>query len=341
MNPAPASPRLNTVLVGVGGFGRTWWPSLTAHSDRIHVVAVVDPDAQARDEAARHFRLAPHAVRDLLDAALLRDVGAELVVDSSPPPYRRAHALVSLAHGARLIAAKPLGWSLKSAEDIVRAGPTPESVTVVQQMRYFPCLRALRELLDEGRYGPVTSVSVEMALDSHGWAPGMEWRVGMDHPVFLEAAIHHLDLLRHCLGTELNVVGAAEWNPPWSPFPAGGAVAALLRTGDGVPVHYEATLAPRPGRALVRFDSGWQVTCRDATLTVVDGGLFVDGEPTGVPATAAPVPLHDLNDRLLTDWLAALDAGRPAPVNGRDNLVSMRLLDQVMRAAADGAQART
>jgi predicted dehydrogenase len=325
--------RVNAVLVGSGGFGLTWWEPLAAHADRVQVVAVVDPDPTARARAARHFALPADRARKELDAELLREVAAGLVIDSSPPPFRKAHALTTLRQDVSLLAAKPLGWSLATAEEIVAAGRWPHSVSVVQQMRCFPCFAALRELLRAQPHGPVLAVSVRMALESHGWASGMDWRIEMDHPVFLEAAIHHLDLMRFCLGTELSVLGAAEWNPPWSPFKNGGAVAVLLRTREGTPVRYEATLAPREGEPLVRFDSGWEVVCQGARITVVDGGVFIDGECVGVPTTPRPAPLHELNSVLLAQWLRARETGRPVPVSGQDNLRSMRLLDEAMRAA--------
>lgn len=334
------TPAERVVLVGTGGFGETWWPALVESADRLQVIAVVDPDQASRGKAADRFGVAPDHTSASLDGSLLRAIGATVVIDSSPAVHRRIHALMSLERGIHMLVAKPLGLSLGEASDIVAASRAAGgSVAVAQQMRYFPCFVALRRMLAESRYGPLVSVSVEMALDGRGWVPGTQWRLAMDHPLLLEAGIHHFDLLRWCLGTELRVVGGVEWNPPWSPFRAGASVSILLRTEGGVPVAYNATFAPSAHATPVRFDSGWRIECGDACLTVADGAIYVDGLLSGPAASEGPVPLEQLNRELLAEWLSARAAGMPSPFDGSDNLRSMAVLEQAVKAveAAAGA----
>jgi predicted dehydrogenase len=320
------------ILVGAGGFGETWWTALDSVRSRLEVAAVADPDPAARARAAARFGVSGRHTATGLTGDLIQAVQAEVVIDSAPPVYRRDHALTSLAHGVHVLAAKPLGRSWAEAAGIVAAAGAGGSVSVAQQMRYFPCFTRLRQLLSESRYGPVLAVSVRMALDGRGWVPGMAWRLAMDHPLLLEAGIHHLDLLRWCLGTRLHVLGGVESNPPWSPFRTGAEASLLLRTAEGVPVRYDATFAPRAGCATFRFDSGWEIDCADARLTVTDGAIYVDGAQLGPGPTPEPVSLDQLNRELLGDWLAAREEGRPAPFGGADNLSSMALLDQAVQA---------
>jgi predicted dehydrogenase len=204
-------------------------------------------------------------------------------------------------------------------------------------MRYFPCFLMLRDLLAGRAYGAVRAVEIRMALDGRGWRPGTEWRLPMAQPLLLEAAIHHFDLIRWCLGTEVDDVAAAAWNPPWSPFHGGATVAALLRTRGGVPVTYGATFAPAPGEAPVRFDSGWRVVCDEAVITVHDGGVYVDGVETPTRSTPDPVSLDALNLALFNVWLDARAEGVTVPFSGEDNLASMAILDRALRSAAGRA----
>jgi len=321
-------------LVGAGGFGETWWPTLEAFSDRVSVVAIVDPDETTRSRAARHFALPARYCASQLDRDLLAATKATVVIDSSPPLHRAANVVTGLEHGAHVLAAKPLGRSLAEASAIVSSAVVPSSLAVVQQMRYFPCFTELRRIVTGREYGPVVAASVQMALDGRGWVPGTGWRLRMDHPLLVEAGIHHFDLLRWCLGAELAVAAAAEWNPPWSPFRVGASVTALLTSEDGAPVRYDATFAPHGDMAPIRFDSGWEVVCRDARITIENGGVFVDGAPTDVGPTDEPVPLEDLNRLLFADWLAARDAGTAPPFSGADNLRSVALLDRAIAATS-------
>jgi predicted dehydrogenase len=331
------------LLVGTGGFGRCWWPALTQDGQRLEVVGVVEPDDAEREDAAAFFgvaagrRLRP----DLGDWSAL---GATVVIDSSPPWHHRENATRAYDAGLDLIVAKPLAPTLADAEAIMAAARhRRRSVAVAQQMRYFPCFLALRDALRASILGAPLAVRVRMSLDGRGWVPGMEWRLRMPHPLLLEAGIHHFDLLRWCLDTEIAEVAAVSWNPMWSPFHGDATVSAVLWTTGGVAIAYDATFAPGDAPA-VRFDSGWEVICERGVLTVSDGGLFVDGRPTEVQPTAEPVPLEALNATLLEVWLAARRAGTDAPFNGEDNLRSMAVVERAVasverrRAAAQRQQ---
>jgi predicted dehydrogenase len=326
-------PTIRVVLAGAGGFGETWWPTLSAWPDRLTVAGVVDPDVAARDRAAARFSVPTVQTAPALTSAFLRKVHGTLLIDSAPPAQRLPHAELGAAAGLTLLVAKPLGRSFAEAEQIMHATQHATSLAVAQQMRYFPCFLALRELLASQSLGPLVAVRVTMALDGRGWVPGTHWRLRMDHPLLVEAAIHHFDLLRWCLGTEMHVVSAHEWNPPWSPFRTGASAVVLLRTASGTPVRYEATFAPRRGQPAIRFDSGWNISCKNGRLVVTDGALYVNGQLAGPAATAEPVPLETLNQTLFGVWLNARDTGNAAPFDGMDNLHSMALLDQAISAA--------
>jgi predicted dehydrogenase len=317
------------VLVGSGGFGRCWRDGLRAHDD-VEVVAVVEPDPEERDEAARHFGLPAHRVLHPDTAADWSPYGATAVIDSSPPWLHLDHAGRAFSAGLDLLVAKPMAPSLQDATRMATAARSAgRSLAVAQQMRYFPCFVRLREELACGRWGNVVAVSVAMALDGRGWTPGSEWRLAMANPLLLEAAIHHVDLLRHCLGREVSGVQALTWNPPWSPFTGDAACSALLTTADGVPISYTATFAPGPGEPPIRFDSGWTLVCTGGVLTVEDGGLRTDGTWL-VPPSVEPVSLDTLNAALLADWLVSRREGAEPPFGARDNLLSLTVLQQLI-----------
>ncbi|MFB6718602.1 Gfo/Idh/MocA family protein [Kribbella sp. NPDC056345] len=322
------------VLIGTGGFGQCWEPALTTLSEYFQVVGVVEPDDGERARSAKLYQLPdPRAVAAL---PLLARWQPTLVIDSSPFRHRLANAEAAFAAGADFIGAKPLGISLTEAEQIIDAGQSAgRRVAVAQQMRYFPCFLALRRLLQSGDLGSIRSVRVRMALDGRGWAPGTDWRLELDQPLLREAAIHHFDLLRWCLSTEMTVVALAAWNPPWSPFTGDASVTGLLRTEAGAPIVYDATFAPAPDQTPVRFDSGWDVVCDGGRVVVHEGALSVDGqlvEPTS--PQAEPVPLEILNEDLLRVWLDCKTADAVPPFSGADNLHSMTLLEQALRLAS-------
>ena len=321
------------VLVGTGGFGRCWRSTLAARGQSVEVVGVIEPDPSERARAIRDFQLSSDRALAHIDG-LSHRLGADAAIDSSPFKYRRYNATMLFAAGIDLLAAKPLSGSLADAQAIVQmAREGSRSVAVAQQMRYFPCFLALQRLLTLQAFGAVRAVDVQMALDGREWTPGRSWRLKMQHPLLLEAGIHHFDLLRWCLSTEIAEVSAVESNPPWSSFKNGATVVAVLRSVNAVPITYEATFAPAIDQVPIRFDSGWRVVCDDATITVVDGGIFVDGKPTEIKSSSQPVSLEVLNDALFDAWLTARSSGAHAPFHGEDNLHSMAVVDKAIRSA--------
>jgi predicted dehydrogenase len=325
------------LLCGAGGFGECWRRALETLGSDVEIVAVVEPDPATREEAGRVLGLP--ARRCLApeegDWSVL---DATFVLDSSPPWFRVGIAHRALAAGLDALVAKPFGMSADEAHDVVAAASAAgRTVAVAQQMRYFPCFLELRRLIADGSWGNPLAVSVELAVDGLGWVPGTAWRVRMSQPLLFEASIHHFDLMRWCLGEEIQEVTAATWNPPGSPFAGDAAAGALLRTASGVPITYRATFAPRNERH-VRFDSGWRVVCTEGVLEVVDGALVIDGVARSAPP-ASPVPLEELNRVLFREWLAARRDGSIPPFSGEDNLRSMSVLDACVRSADAGSSA--
>jgi predicted dehydrogenase len=333
----PVQPILDVVLIGTAGFGACWDLALGAHPE-IDVVAVVDPDTEARRSAEARYLLDESACFE--DAAeCLAQVRPSLVIDSSPFMYRLANAMAALETGAHLIAAKPLGRNLDEAHRMVTSAATAgRRLVVAQQMRFFPCFQELRALLQDGVMGRPRRVTVRMALDGRGWVPGTRWRLALDQPLLREAGIHHFDLLRWVLDDEISVVNLHASSPAHSPFAGPATVRARLRSDRGVDVLYDATFAPSPEEAAVRFDSGWIVECDDGLLEVRDGAVRIDEERwASTGPTDEPVPLESLNLGVMEVALANIAAGRDTgPLSGRDNLASMELLHQAVRRAEGG-----
>jgi predicted dehydrogenase len=195
-------------------------------------------------------------------------------------------------------------------------------------------------IIIEHRTRRVHLARIRMALDGRGWVPGMAWRLAMDHPLLLEAGIHHFDLMRFVFSTEFTDVSAVSWNPPWSPFAGDTTVCAVLHAEDGPVVTYDATFAPVSGAEPVRFDSGWEVVCSGGTLTVHDGGLYLDGALIGGAPAAEPTSLEELNRALLADWRRTRIDDIESSISGRANLASLEMVAAAIDSCSGKEEAR-
>jgi predicted dehydrogenase len=325
---------VRSAVLGVGGFGREVLPALAAN--KIEIAVMVDHDEAAIADAVRRFGLAPATVFTS-DESAWWDSGTELVVDCSPPGHHLRHAEAAFRAGKDFLVAKPMALSLADAVRMTRlADEAGARLAIMQQMRFLPAFLKVRQLIRGGALGRLGVVTISFNVDGTFWRPGLAWRLAMDQPVLLEGSVHVLDLVRWVTGDEPDRVVAHAFWPPWSEFhgPAGLTVCADMR--GGAVIRYLANWAPR-GSAITPLNSGWELEFDQGIVRVSDDGVTVNGCEV-LPPCAEPMPLEELNTRLVRwwlDYLAGREAGGPT---GADNLRTMAFVDAVRRAAADGSR---
>ena len=91
----------------------------------------------------------------------------------------------------------------------------------------------------------------------------------MPHPLLLDMAIHHVDLLRAITGREVVAVDAAAGRAPDGPFHHDPTVAALLELEGGIDVSYDGSWAPPYGET--SWNGDWELLGTRARATWTDG----------------------------------------------------------------------
>lgn len=182
-------------LIGLGGAAdRILLPALRALSD-VRVVAASDPDAAARERAARRWRI-PRVYEH--PEEMLREEAPDVAIVAAPPLTHRDLCLLALAHGCHVFCEKPFMASLGAADEVIgaaeRAGRT---IAVNNQYSHMPIYRAVTRELDSGRPGRLYRVGVwqQMHLlprDEGGWKAALAPR-----RVLYEFGTHALDLVCH------------------------------------------------------------------------------------------------------------------------------------------------
>jgi myo-inositol 2-dehydrogenase/D-chiro-inositol 1-dehydrogenase len=215
------SARLRVAIVGAGRMGRAHLAALS-RCRRAVAVALVDPDAAARERAAG---LAAHAtVDDLLAAG-----GCDAAIVAAPTDLHVDLVRRFAAAGLPILCEKPCGLT---AEDAGAAAQAAAGVTfqVGYWRRFVPELIALRDRVRSGALGTPS------LLICHQWdelppPPGFRARSG---GIAVDMAVHEIDQARWLLGQEFGDVVAVGGAPGDDPDTAvatgrlsGGAVAAL------------------------------------------------------------------------------------------------------------------
>jgi predicted dehydrogenase len=321
--------------VGVGGFGAVWLGALDGEMEH---VALVDRDAAALAAAAERTGLAPERCFTDLDAALSAD-GADMALVVVPPSAHRPVAERCLERGLPVLVEKPLAGSREDSVALVRAARRAgRELAVSQNYRYRPVIETARRVLASGRLGRLGQARVEFR---HHYDFRGTFREAMDHPLLLDMAVHHFDLIRFVCGLEPVRVSATSWNPPWSQFAGDASAVAVFDMEGGARVVYEGSWHPRA--QFTDWNCRWLLECEGGYL-ILDRDRVLAGEGLDVHAVAAPapaaVPLVELPRQdqaaVASDFMRAVRAGEPAPTAAADNLRSLEMVFGAVESAQRG-----
>lgn len=343
---------LSIILVGTGNQGEAWCREFLPPNEAdgtVTVVAAVDPDPDARERGRELLDLPPErCYASAADAAAARDADALALV--VPPGVREPLVDLAVDRGLDLLCEKPLADTLEAAARIVRKTEDAGlKVGVTMTQRYRRDVTTLRRRVESGDYGPVDNLYCRYAVNarSYGtWKPERLYDVER-HPMLVEGAIHHLDLLADLAGDRIRTAFCNAWNPPYSEFAGDPNATVHLVTEGGTSVTYEGL-----NTAAATFN-GWgsehvRVDCADATLALDGGELrafsyrrdaedfvgnarFEDGDPMAL----------DDREKWGNAWLVEQFAewcagGDPMATDARDNLRSMAAVSGAIASAETG-----
>jgi predicted dehydrogenase len=200
---------LRVALLGCGRIAQlSHLKVLTADPD-VQVVAMADPDKNARDWAAG---VVPSAKVHADFRELLRDGGADAVIVALPTPLHKDAAVQALQSGLHLYLEKPIAATPADAREIIDAWrKTSLTAAIGFNCRSNALYRELKQAVEAREAG--TPVAVRTALTAC-WPSAATWRLNPDNGggALLELASHHVDLLRFIFGDEIATVSATTWS---------------------------------------------------------------------------------------------------------------------------------
>lgn len=190
MNIYWLSMALKIAVIGVGNMGR--------HHARIYsemkvcsLVAVADLNETVGKELAEKFRCTYY--KNYLEMLATEKPDIVSVCVPTSMHYQIAKDVINT--GSNLLIEKPITNDLKTAEELVRlAKERKVKLTVGHIERFNPAVRKLKELVDNGALGGITSI--------------MAQRVGLfpsqikDANVIIDVAIHDIDIFNYILNKE-------------------------------------------------------------------------------------------------------------------------------------------
>ncbi|MCI1017114.1 Gfo/Idh/MocA family oxidoreductase [Microbacterium sp. C5A9] len=174
-----------------------------AHRDRAELVAIVEPNpVRAAFHAARAAEAGVAAPRlatpDELEQ-VIRDERVDRVIICSRDDLHAELIVRSLEAGADVVVEKPLTIDAASAARIEEAVErTGRQVVLTFNYRYSPRNSALRQIIQDGTIGQVTSVDFQWMLDTnHGADYFRRWHRDKKNSggLLVHKSSHHFDLV--------------------------------------------------------------------------------------------------------------------------------------------------
>lgn len=328
------------LLVGCGGIADVWLKTLvdTGHA---RVVGLVDLNPGAAQAKAEKFGLEGIWTGGDLDAALAQ-LRPDVVFDCTVPSAHHRVALTALARGCHLMSEKPLAETMPQAREMVAASArSGKRHGVMQNRRWLPGIRRVRQALDQGIIGRVHSLHSDFFIGAHFGG----FREEMAHVLLLDMAIHSFDQARFLLQARPLSVIAAEWNPPGSWYRHGAAAAAIFEMdggraftyrgswcAEGLPTSWECTWRIIGDRGTLLWDGGDGIRAE-----VVDGseGFIRPTRPVEIPPCVFPAE-QEGHAGAIRDFLDSIAGNREPATPASDNLFSLAMVHAAIESADTG-----
>jgi predicted dehydrogenase len=326
----------------MGGWGQNWAEIAIPRAGKaVEVAAWVDADPTSLAAAGKALRLPADRLFPSLTAAL-DAVEAEAVLVTTTIAGHVSVALEALAAGKHVLVEKPFAPSVAEAERAVAAAEAAERVLMVSQnYRFFPAARAAAALIASGELGPVGSVAIDFRRDVTALDRPRHFQ--LEHPLLVDMAIHHVDLLRMVLGQEATTISCRAWNPPGSPFAGDAVGTATISLSGGAVASWRGSWIS-PGEQ-TPWAGEWRIDCaegevrwtgRDDTGGTSRDSVVVRARNGKERKVALPTVKPHGRAGALAHFANAVRRGTEAETSGRDNLGTLALVHAAVASAATG-----
>jgi scyllo-inositol 2-dehydrogenase (NADP+) len=340
---------LRTAIIGYGLAGRVFHAPLVAATEGLAVKSVVTSNAERRAQVALRY---PQAELLGSPAELWeRADDHDLIVVATPNDSHAPLATEAIDRGLPVVVDKPLAPSASEAEQLIdHAKDSRVLLTVFQNRRWDSDQLTLRRLLDEGRLGDVVRYESRFERWQPSPAPGA-WRVSTPPEQgggqLLDLGSHLVDQALVLFGPVTHVYAEVDARRG---EPSDDDAFIALRHAGGVISHLRAsavTAAPGPRLRVLGTKGAFIVSELDSQEDRLSEGERPDKlpgwgtEPEAnwgrllAGADSVPVP-SERGDwpRFYAAVAQALRDGGPPPVDARDALATLRVLEAARDSAA-------
>jgi UDP-N-acetyl-2-amino-2-deoxyglucuronate dehydrogenase len=192
--------KIRTAIVGCGRISSNHFDAIEKHDSRIKLVDVCDTNPEALTQAINRTK----AIGHLNLTELLETTAADLVVLTAPSGLHPEQAIQVAQSGRHVMTEKPMATRWSDGLKMVKVCEAANvRLFVIKQNRRNSTLQMLKKAIEQGRFGKIFSVAVNVFwtrpqeyYDSAKWRGTWEF----DGGALMNQASHYIDLLYWLMG---------------------------------------------------------------------------------------------------------------------------------------------
>ncbi len=192
---------LNIGLIGVGGRGRHAW-QLHKPEEGTCIVAGTDPNPKAFERFRTEFP--GSEIKEYADHnELLKSSDIDVVFISSPDYCHEEQAVAALNAGKHVYLEKPMAITIEGCDRILKAAmDTGTKLFIGHNMRHFPVILKMKEIIDSGMIGEMRSGWCRHFINYGGDAYFRDWHSEQRYStgLLLQKGAHDIDVMHWLMG---------------------------------------------------------------------------------------------------------------------------------------------
>ena len=325
---------LKLIQVGLGDHGRSVGSQFIAQSSDFVYAGLVDLDTLAAQAFAAEHKVPKTLVyTDYVEA--FRELKAEAVFIAVASSAHYELCKSALENDLHVLVEKPFVLSLEQGKHLVHlASQRGKIIMVSQNYRFFATVLTLKKALQERVVGKPLFIQVQFYYNHKGKVYQQE----MEDYMLLEMAVHHVDLVRFLLDSDIVSVRGMTWNYPDSDYRGDPNVNAAYETGVGVRVFYTGSLLAKGLQT--PWEGVWRVQCEEGTIHLDDlgEGFGIYTTHSNLSSTRIPIltPERESFDGVLAEFADSILNNREPISSGYDNLCTLAALFATSRSSCEG-----
>jgi predicted dehydrogenase len=330
---------MKAVLVGCGSMSRAWLDATSKIPD-LEMVGLVDLVEESAQHRASEYGLLQAVIgRDLL--TVLEQTSPDIVFDCTIPESHFNVTLEALRHGCHVLGEKPMADTMEHAREMVAvAQATGKLYAVIQNRRYTPSIRRLRNFLAAETIGAITTVHSDFFIGPHFGG----FRDSLRHVLLLDMAIHTFDAARFLTSADPVSVYCKEWNPAGSWYAHDASAVAIFEMTNGIVYTYRGSWCAEG--LPTTWESDWRILGQRgsakwdgehilAQVVTETSGFLSTHQDIDVP-TYDPTGKVDGHAGLIREFISCIRTGATPETICTDNIKSLAMVFGAIESATTG-----